>query len=128
MGVFYLFHEHFSIPGDLGKTFARTAIIGMIVYYVLYFIVPLYVGVSEYIVFRWQHFLRRLIFVDILASSIFYGGLIGSIAFWSTGPEHSEGGPGERGPEHSEGGPGEGVPKQLEESEQSTEEFSDDEK
>jgi hypothetical protein len=85
MGIFYLLHEYterYHPTFSLGKKFARTAILGFIIYYMLYFIVPLYY--TQY-AHRIQHFLRYLIVVDILASSIFYGGMLNSISFWSTG-------------------------------------------
>jgi hypothetical protein len=85
MGVFYLLHEYterYYPNSSLGKKFARTAILGFIIYYMLYFIAPLYyVGYAS----RIQHFLRYLIVVDSLASSVFYGGMLNSISFWSTG-------------------------------------------
>ena len=85
--IFYLLHEYVDRyhrnDFSLGKKFARTAILGFIIYYVLYFIIPLYI--PQNLVYRAQHFLRYAIVVDILASSIFYGGMLNSISFWSTG-------------------------------------------
>lgn len=85
MGFFYLLHEYterYHPDFSLGKKFARTAILGFIFYYIVYFIVPNYIPERSS---RIQHFLRYLIVVDILASSIFYGGMLNSISFWSTG-------------------------------------------
>lgn len=85
MGLFYLLHEYterYHPDFTLGKKFARTVILGFVFYYVIYFILPLYVPMD---VHRLQHFIRYLIVVDVLASSIFYGGMLNSISFWSTG-------------------------------------------
>ena len=37
---------------------------------------------------RIQHFLKYLIVIDILGSSIFYGGVLNSLSFWSTGEKN----------------------------------------
>ena len=86
MGFFYLLHEyadryHSNYP--LGKKFARTVILGFIFYYLVYFVLPLYIppNFSD----RFQHFIKYLIVVDIIASSIFYGGVLNGISFWSRG-------------------------------------------
>lgn len=84
MGFFYLLHEyaeryHSNYP--IGKKFARTVILGFIFYYITYFIVPLYFPQSY--TYRVQHFLRYLIVIDIIASSIFYGGVLNGLSFWS---------------------------------------------
>jgi len=83
--IFYLLHEYTDLchpDYPLGKKFARTAILGFIIYYVLYFVIPLYAGSFAP---RLQHFLKYLVIIDILASSIFYGGIFNSLSFWSTG-------------------------------------------
>jgi hypothetical protein len=85
MGVFYILNEYserYHPNISLGKKFARTVILGFIFYYLLYFILPLWIPERSS---RIQHFLRYLIVVDIISSSIFYGGMLNSISFWSTG-------------------------------------------
>jgi hypothetical protein len=90
MGIFYLLHEYterYHPDYPLGKKFARTIILGFIFYYIAYFLMPLYfVGFGP----RIQHFLKYLIIVDIMSSSIFYGGILNSLSFWSTGKQMDE--------------------------------------
>ena len=86
MGVFYLLHEYterYHPDFTLGKKFARTVILGFIFYYILYFIVPNYID-SNY-ANRMRHFIRYLIVIDLIASSIFYGGVLNGISFWTRG-------------------------------------------
>lgn len=92
MGIFYLLHEYterYHPDFPIGKKFARTAILGFIFYYILYFILPLWEplkGKRD----RIQHFLKYMVVVDIMASSIFYGGFLNSVSFWSTGKSVKE--------------------------------------
>lgn len=90
MGIFYLLHEYterYHPDYPIGKKFARTIILGFIFYYIAYFLMPLYfVGFGP----RIQHFLKYLIIVDIMSSSIFYGGMLNSLSFWSTGKKINE--------------------------------------
>lgn len=85
MGLFYLLHEYtnrYYPDFSLGKKFARITILGFILYYIAYFIAPLYF--TNY-ADRIQHFIIRLAIVDVIASSIFYGGFFNSVSLWTTG-------------------------------------------
>lgn len=86
MGLFYLLHEYadrYHSDYPLGRKFARTVILGSIFYYLLYFVLPLYLPPNYSS--QLQHFLRYFIIVDIVASSIFYGGVLNGLSFWSRG-------------------------------------------
>lgn len=84
MAVFYLLHEYYEKYNsdiNIGKRFARITIIGFIIYYILYFSQPL----------DWYYtrkFVWNLIKIDIIASSIFYGGIFGLGEYCSVGTQH----------------------------------------
>ncbi len=83
--ILYLLHEYTEkyYPNyPMGKKFARTVILGFIVYYLIYFVVPLYFVDNRE---RIQHFTRWLILIDALASSVFYGGFLNGLSWWGTG-------------------------------------------
>lgn len=77
MAIFYILHEiHETMFPNVskGKEFARVLIIGFLIYYVIYFSAP----ISS----RVRHFFERIVFVDIIASTIFYGGMMKYIRFF----------------------------------------------
>ena len=83
--IIYLLHEiydrwypdNYNDPYQLAKKFARIAIISFIFYYVFYFSFPIDSG--------YRHFLGRMIYVDVFASVVFYGGLLKFLGYWTTG-------------------------------------------
>lgn len=88
MAIIYILHEIydqiFKVENieDLGKKFARIAIISFLIYYLVYFYFP--IGSRE------RHFFKRLIIVDVLSSVVFYGGLLKTAWFWLNGETKKE--------------------------------------
>lgn len=73
--IFYLFHEMFE-GLEIGKRFARVLILGFVTYYIIWFgIVPSLGGIMA----RMYHFIKLLIYVDLMATCVFYGGIFNSI-------------------------------------------------
>lgn len=74
--IFYLLHELFNDKNiNIGKRFARVLISGFIFYYIIWFgLIPLSIYQN-----RLFHFFKLLIYIDILATCVFYGGLFNSI-------------------------------------------------
>ena len=61
---------------DIGKRFARVLILGFIVYYIIWFGIISCFNRYQY---RLRHFFKCLIYLDIIATCVFYGGIFNSI-------------------------------------------------
>jgi hypothetical protein len=61
---------------EIGKRFARVLILGFVAYYIIWFgVIPILGSIRD----RMYHFIKLLIYVDLMSTCLFYVGIFNSI-------------------------------------------------